>query len=114
MQKQAIESPSGSAVPQRPIEVESDNDTSLADVWLVIRKRWLWPLAGLVLGVLVAIAYVVLTDPIYESRASIQIGKMHDIGLIEDVDALAIQLIDQYGPESDGGARRETSESRSD
>lgn len=91
--------------------VNAGDEISLVDLWLIIRRERLWLLAGLVVGVAVAFAYVTLAMPNYESRASIQIGKVPGPGfntpvLIEDPGVLSVQLIDEYGPKSVKGTEQ--------
>lgn len=108
MQKRTIETYSGDLVkPDARRAGSDDDDISLMELWRVVRKRWAWPLGGLVCGALAAVTYATLATPVYQSRASIQIGKVHDKGLIEELNTLAVQLMDQYGPESDDGGQRE-------
>lgn len=106
MQKLTTGTYSGDVVPFDVARISRDDEISLVDLWLTIRRRWLWLVAGLLAGVLAAIAYATLTTPIYESRASIQIGKVHNLGLIEDIGVLETQLVDQHGPVSVEGVRR--------
>lgn len=101
MQKQPIEEVQPSAVQA------GDDEVSLIALSLALRKRWLWLLAGVLCGGLVAITYIALTAPIYRSHASVEVGKVHEFGLIEDPDTLVVQLADQYGQGS-GNTARET------
>ena len=109
MQRRTIEASSGDAILPHlaPAGREADGEISLARLYGVVRKRWRWLLSGLLAGIFGAIVYVVVAVPAYESRASIQIGKVHGFGLIEDIDALVFQLMDQYGPESGDDGQRE-------
>ena len=99
---------------KKPLETEMalpvdraalDEEISLVDVWLVVwRNRW-WPVAGLLIGLAVAIAYATLSTPVYESHASIKIGNVPNSGLrtqvlIEDPNVLSVELIDEYGQKS--------------
>jgi Chain length determinant protein len=91
--------------------VAMEDEISLVDLWFVVRRdRW-WLLAGLLIGVAVAIAYATLSTPVYESRASIQIGNVPSPAqnaplLIEDPNVLSVELIDEYGPKSINGNAR--------
>lgn len=85
---------------------DRDDEISLVDLWLVLRKRWLWLLGGLLLGASAAVAYIVLTDTAYESRARVQIGKISGKEPIEDITALAVRLIDQHGRELGNGIQK--------
>lgn len=101
MQKRTIQ-----ALPEDLVRTNRNDDISLVDLWFVVGKRWRWVLASMLSGFLIAIAYVTFAAPVYESRASIQISKVHELGSIENIEALTIQLNDQYGPEfGDGGQR---------
>lgn len=102
MQERTTEKYSVNTIPYLS-QTRKDDETSLIDLWLFIHKHRLWLLVGVLSGVLLAIAYIGLAAPIYESHASIQIGKVHDKGLIEELNTLAVQLMDQYGPESEVG-----------
>lgn len=94
--------------------MQRDEEISLVDMWLVVRRRWVWVLASLLLGLFAAIAYITLTTPIYESRASVLIGRVADVGrvedfsalAVEDFNALAVRLINQYGAGSSGDAEQ--------
>jgi len=79
---------------------------SLLEFFRIARKRWSWLLAGALLGALAAFSYVVLCKPTFETRASIRIGKVYELGMIEEVDSATVQLIEQYGPRADNQARR--------
>lgn len=83
------------------------SDFSLLDLWRVVSERWLSVIAGVVLGALIAITYITLTAPIYESHASIQISKIHELGSLENLESLAMQLNDQYGAKIPSGGERE-------
>lgn len=107
MQKRTIDSSPGNVVSPYEAHAGENNEVSLLDIWLVVRRRWLWLVAGALFGACVALGYLMLSVPIFESRASVQIGKVHDFGLIEDADVLEVQLIDQYGPESGERGQRE-------
>lgn len=102
MQKRTIQT-----LPEDLVRTNSrDDDISLVDLWFVVGKRWRWVLAGVLSGFLIAIAYVTFAAPVYESYASIQIGKVHELGSIENIEALTTELNDQYGPTvGDGGQR---------
>ena len=112
MQKRAIEKSSADPMSSHVERAREDDEIGLVDLWLVVRRNRLWLFAGLLVGVAAAIAYATLTTPVYESRASIQIGKvpspgLHAPGLIEDPSALLVELVDEYGRKSgDGTARR--------
>lgn len=88
-----------------------EDEISLVDLWLVVRRNRWWLLAGLLIGPAIAIAYATLATPVYESRASIQIGNVPGPGqnapvLIEDPNVLSVELIDEYGPKLVNGTAR--------
>jgi uncharacterized protein involved in exopolysaccharide biosynthesis len=91
--------------PERALRVDRANirdDVSLVDLWLIIRRSRWWLVAGLLAGLVAAIAYATLATPVYESRTSIQIGNVPNPGLntpvlIEDPNVLSVELIDEYG-----------------
>jgi uncharacterized protein involved in exopolysaccharide biosynthesis len=83
----------------------TDEDISLVDLWLIVRKNRLWLLAGVLVGVAVAVMYIALANPVYESRATIQVGNVPSPGgntpvLIEDPSVLSVELVDEYGQKS--------------
>lgn len=63
----------------------------------IIGKRPQWLLSGALLGLAAAASFILLTKPVYTSYATVQVGKVHEIGLIEDMDALTIRLMEQHG-----------------
>lgn len=75
------------------------DEIRLMPVLVVFRRRWPSLLVGLILGISIAIAYVLFASPSYESHSIVQIGRVHEVGPVENVDTLAVQLIDQYGQE---------------
>lgn len=79
-----------------------NQEVSLLGLWLVLGKRWPWLLGGILCGVIVAVAYTATMAPAYESRASIQVGKVQivDSRLIDDFDMLALELVERYGRDS--------------
>ena len=85
-----------------------DDEISLVDLWLIIRRRWLLLLAGLVIGLSGAIAYIVLTVPIYESRATLRVGNAPNLAAVEDLGVLSVELSDEYGPDAADGAQHRT------
>jgi uncharacterized protein involved in exopolysaccharide biosynthesis len=86
----------------------NDGGIKLMELFFIARKHWLWLLAGLLFGALTAMGYVALSKPTYESRASIRIGKVHDFGMIEEVNSLLAQLTDEYGLHSERRAQGNT------
>jgi len=108
MQKRIVETTSDDIVrTPRLARSEGGGDVSLLELWLVVRKRRSWLFAGLLFGIAAAIAYTSMVQPVYESHATLQIGRIHDKGLIEEPVTLAVQLMDQYGPDSSDGDQRE-------
>jgi len=86
---------------------QMEEELSLVDIWLVLRRHWLWLLAGLVVGVSVAVAHIAFTAPTYESRMTLRVGNVPTLGLIEDIGVLSVELINEYGPMAAGGTRSE-------
>lgn len=80
-------------------QVTQVDDIRLTPILIIFHRRWPSLLVGLSLGVLIAIAYVLFASRSYESHSVVQIGRVHEVGPVENVDTLAVQLIDQYGPE---------------
>lgn len=72
----------------------------------VVRRRWLWLLAGLFVGIIASVVHLSLTAPLYESSASIRIGKVHGVGIIEDINSLVFQLNDKHGSGPDSDVKR--------
>lgn len=72
----------------------------------MLHKHRLWLVAGMLAGMLVAAGWVLLPSPIYESRATIQIGTIREKGMIEESTTLTVRLIDQYGAESEHAATK--------
>lgn len=91
---------------QCTVQLTERDEISLWSLWLFIRGRWPWLVMGLLSGVVAAIMYTTMITPAYESHTTIQVGKVRDLGLIEDVDVLLMQLMEQYGPESGDGVVR--------
>jgi len=86
---------------------EMNDDVSLTDLWFAIRKRRFWLLLGLLCGMFAGVVHIFTTTPIYESHASILIGRVYDKGLVEEPGSISVQLMAQYGPESDDGRQRD-------
>lgn len=107
MQKRALDTQPGDVVAPLNMEVDRYDEMSLINLWLIIRRRRLWLLAGALAGFCGAVMYAIFATPTYESRASVQIGKVHEFGPIEDVDALAGQLTERYGVEARARAQHE-------
>lgn len=80
-----------------------DDEVSLLRLWLVVRRRWAWLFAGFFVGLAGAVTYAASVVPTYESRATIQIGKVRDGGLLEDPESLVLQLVDEYGTPPEEG-----------
>ena|ERR1051325_8587776 len=104
MQERRI-APTKNDIASRPVDKANGGELMLADIWTGVRKRWLWCCAGVLAGGLLAFTYAMLASPRYESHASVQVGKVQELGLIEDMDALAIRLLSQYGRGADVAAR---------
>ncbi len=85
---------------------EDDDEITIAELWGALRKRQLWLLAGLLCGVVAALGYTTLGPATYESRATIQIGRVYDKATIEELGTLAARLMDQYGAESEDAERK--------
>ena len=74
-----------------------DDEIGLIDLWLILRKRWVWVAGILLLSIAAAVAYITLTPPTYEAHAKIQVGKVHALGHIENTGVIVDRLIDHYG-----------------
>ncbi|OGI65039.1 MAG: hypothetical protein A2W18_05625 [Candidatus Muproteobacteria bacterium RBG_16_60_9] len=105
MQKQANISPIEESPLLRFDRRRVESEISLVDLWLIVRRRWSWLLAGLAVGVSVAVAYIAFTVPIYESHMTLRMGNVPTLGLIEDTGVLSVELINMYGPITAGGTR---------
>lgn len=107
MQRRAIELFPENA-PARQFDRRSgrDDEIRLVDLWRIIASRWSWLAAGVICGSLAAFVYIVATPPNYEAHASLRIGKVSENGLIEDINALSVQLLDQYGRELGNGSQK--------
>ena len=105
MQKQANISPIEESPLLRFDRRRVESEISLVDLWLIVRRRWSWLSAGLVVGVSVAIAYIAFTVPTYESHMTLRVGNVPTLGLIEDTGVLSVELINKYGPITAGGTR---------
>lgn len=89
----------------QPIYFATPPDTdeiSLIDLWLIlVRRRW-WFLGTLAVVMGAVIAFLVLTRPLYESRATLQIGQIANINgsgqttPLELPDVLVSKLQAQY------------------
>lgn len=88
-------------------QASMEKEVTLFDLWCAARRGWRLVLAGPVAGAALAVLYILIAVPTYESRATIQIGKVHDKGALDDFGSLSVQLMDLYGPESDDGNMRE-------
>lgn len=84
----------------------SDNEVSLTQIWLILVRRRLWVLAGLVVSLGVGIAYVALKAPVFEARAKVQIGQTGGAGPFEPAEVLAARLMDRYGENVADGVKR--------
>lgn len=69
---------------------------NFSDVWNVLmRRRWVF--LGTFLSVLaISVLISVLTTPVYESRATIEIGRIADVGVIEKPAITIRRLKEQY------------------
>lgn len=97
--------PAGDWVLLRASPAGAETDINLLELYTAIRARWSWVGAGVLLGSLVAVTYLMLAVPLYESHVTIQIGQIHEFGPIEDVETLTAKLMEQYGrpPAGRGG-----------
>ena len=86
----------------------SDNEVSLIELWRILCRRWIWLLVGPVVGVSIAVAYIALTAPSYECRATLRLGNVPGLNLIEDPGVLSVELIGKYGQRSADVVRRRT------
>ena len=83
-----------------------DNEISLVHIWLILVRRRLWVLAGLVISLGAGIAYVALKAPVFEARARVQIGQTGGVGPFEPAEVLAARLMAQYGENVADGVKR--------
>lgn len=86
------------------ISPTGDERLNLVEIWLIYRTYWRWFLAGIFAGAAVAVGYAALATAAYESRATIQVGKIAEKGMIEEIGTLAVRLIEQYGSQAASGA----------
>ena len=105
MQKQANISPIEESPLLRFDRRRVESEISLVDLWLIVRRRWSWLLAGLAVGVSVAVAYIAFTVPMYESHMTLRVGNVPTLGLIEDTGVLSVELINEYSSTAAGGTR---------
>jgi len=103
MQKQANISPIEESPLLRFDRRRVESEISLVDLWLIVRRGWLLLLAGLLIGVSIAVTYIVWANPTYESRTILRLGNVPGLGLIEDLGVLSIVLNDEYGPKTANG-----------
>jgi uncharacterized protein involved in exopolysaccharide biosynthesis len=78
-----------------------ENQVDLVEIWGILVRRRYWILGAVLLAVALATAYVVLTAPVFESRAKIEIGQVSALDepmAFEPAEVLATRLLARYGP----------------
>lgn len=106
MRQQATEV-SGTATISRQRPASGDDTVSLVDLWVMLHKSRYWVVAGILSGIVGAVGWVLLPSPVYESRATVQIGTIGEKGMIEEPTTLTVRLMDRYGAESDQAGPRD-------
>jgi uncharacterized protein involved in exopolysaccharide biosynthesis len=74
-----------------------DDGVSLVGLWLVMVRRKGVVLAALLLGVAATAALSFVPQPVYESRAVLEIGRVGGSLLVEDPTVLVRRLREEYG-----------------
>src|SRR5690625_271118 len=80
---------------QQPVAPTYSDEISLFDLWDILAQRRHWVLGVWLLVVLAALAYLFVAQPIFESRAVVQIGKVGGTP-ITSAAALALELKEHY------------------
>lgn len=79
-----------------------ENQVDLVEIWGILVRRRYWILGAVVLAVALATAYVVLSAPVFESRAKIEVGQVvsarDEPMAFEPAEALTTRLLARYGP----------------
>jgi len=73
-----------------------DDEIGLLDIWLVLVKRRILIFAVFTLCVVAGMVMLMITKPVYQSRAVLEIGKVIVVGLIEPRDSLAQRVREDY------------------
>jgi hypothetical protein len=90
------------APPQMIPAVEGDHDISLLDFWTVIARRRIWFVATAMLSIAVAGAAAVFVSPRYMSAATLALGQVDGIGLLEQPQVMMERLKSLYDLREDG------------
>lgn len=83
-----------------------DDEVRLVDLWRILVRRRAWVLAGLLVCLAVAGAYLAMALPVYEARIKINIGKVADLGVIEEPEQVVARLLESHGETAGPGVRR--------
>lgn len=87
-----------------PATDQYQDEISLFDLWeILVQRRW-WVFGTWALTVLIAVAYLLLVSPVFESRAVIRIGRVAD-ELIFPAPALVLQLRERFEVDEPGRKR---------
>jgi uncharacterized protein involved in exopolysaccharide biosynthesis len=89
---------------QRQFRIETDDEISLVDLWLIGSRRKWQILAGMLTACALATLYLLLVTPTYLSRAVIAVGEVPNIGNIESPELVVKRLQERYsvGDETEG------------
>jgi hypothetical protein len=83
-------------------------DVTLVDVWLVIRRRWLFVAGGLLIGVTAGLVHILASETLYQSHAVVQVGGVTRESVtpgsgfqrLEETREIATRLLGRYGRQS--------------
>ncbi|TDY02668.1 Wzz/FepE/Etk N-terminal domain-containing protein [Thiohalophilus thiocyanatoxydans] len=70
-----------------------DDEISLIDLWNTLMRRKKIVIAVFALVIVVAVIYLLLTKPVYESRAMIQVGQVGSVGDVEEFSEMKQRLL---------------------
>lgn len=80
-----------------PVQHHLGGEIGFIEIWLLLVRRKIWVLAGLVITLGIGLAYIILKTPLYEARVRMQIGQVGGAGPFEPTEVLAARLISRYG-----------------
>ena len=92
--------------PNPTVQRYPDNEIGLVQIWLILVRRRLWVLAGMVISLGAGVAYAALKAPVFEARAKVQIGQTGGAGPFEPGEVLAARLMARYGENVADGVKR--------